>query len=164
MEQRNTSYISSNLEEIANRIICLTLDDEILTKRAVNGLQDILFGLTGQRLDVDVYLSQNMDQSDCFAEYIRKNEDILDEISENYQIKSVSKGLNEDILIKLQKISGSKFKTGDMIRIASDLSEKLKLKIQQRDKKSKARLVEWFSKNWEAVEPHLLEIYKKNDD
>ena len=58
--------------------------------------------------------------------------------------------------IKLNQEFDGGIYIADLIKIAKLISSNLQIELQKTDLFSISNLLQWFDRNWEAIEPHIL--------
>ena len=134
----------SKLEEYINEIIEACKNDDTRLQVAISNFQA---------------LCESMKSYDRAPNYYNA---ILEECGpqrNSVTIKSKLSGASDKnpVICDLEKIYNRKFKLNELKQLAKELSKVLELKLSRDEKRSRPRLLQWFSSNWKAIRPKIFE-------
>lgn len=168
MERKRSDRIQS-LNDIANSIIKMTGDDEILTKISLTFISSLKTAIENNE-----QLTKFYDPSSIAINFWpygsppQAGDDEINEIPEINQLgiqptldHPTRRTMNDNslhILHKMQQETGKKLSQFDLIHIAKHISTKLKIPLKKRERQSKVRVLEWIQTNFEIIEPALPEL------
>lgn len=135
----------SKLEALINEIIEACKNDPIRLQVAISNFQALCDSMKGYER-APRYFNAIFEEGATQANSV------------SIRTKRSDADAKHPIEVEFEKIYSRKLKLTELQHLEKELSSKLKLRIDRNTKRSKVCLLQWFSSNWEIIQPKIIEF------